>query len=136
VIRIVTQHGGETTRKDRAVLKKIAPVYRSLLAELGIRRNISLLVCDEWTWLTRLKMHRNSIGHYSKGRVGGKSGEIVWLRRSYIDFYWPSVERVTAILKHELVHAKLKGKEEKSKRQHGKLFRDTAAKYGVPRDYR
>ena len=122
---------GKRTKEQNRVGPIIAELYVKLLKEFGIRRRIPLYLVDEWSWNKgSLKMNSRSVGHYNEGiRVrGGSPHEAVLLRESVL--YWENWRTaIPEILRHELVHAKLKGQERGN--EHGKPFKSLARKHGV-----
>ena len=75
-------------------------------------------------------MNSRSVGHYNEGIqvCGGSPHEAVLLRESVL--YWDDWRTaIPKILRHELSHAKLKGKERGN--EHGKEFRDVARRHGA-----
>lgn len=121
-VRIVTRNGGTFTRADNTLREMVSFDYTRAMRQLGIRRDIPLLILDEWTWLKHLKLPKQSIAHYDEG-------DQIFLRRHAIGKEIGHAILLIELLKHELIHAKLKGKEKIN--EHGKEFRKLAKKYGV-----
>ena len=125
-VQLATKHGGKTTPEERRMLVRVRDVYTKLLTQIGIRRNIPVIICDEWTWLVHLGHRKTSLARYGYG--GGRvTPEIIYLRAKTL-----TPENFEHLLKHELIHSKL-GRKEKIDNEHGVGFRKLARKHGLNR---
>jgi hypothetical protein len=121
-IRIATQRGGKITQKEQTIIKRVSGVYEKARLEMNIRRSIPIIICDEWTWLEHLKLNPSSIAHYNYSNQ-------IFLR---LDAFGKEIGKsisLLELLKHELIHAKLKGKE--GKKKHSDEFKSMAKKHKV-----
>lgn len=123
---------GKVTKEQRRVASIIDELYVKLLKEFGIRRLVPLYLVDEWSWAFKggLRMNSCSVAHYNEGIAfsGGNPHEAVLLRECVL--HWENWNTaIPKILRHELSHAKLKGKERGN--EHGKEFRDVARRHGA-----
>lgn len=125
IIKIATKRGGALTKTDKILMARVSKVYSGVKQELNIRRTIPLIICDEWTWNEHLHMNPQSIAHYNYT-------DQLFLRRDAFKHEIGKIISLEDLLKHELIHAKLKNKEPKS---HGKPFKQLAKKSGLPKKY-
>jgi hypothetical protein len=124
-------HNGKKDKEHRRVVPIINGLYVKLLKEFRISRFIPLLLVDEpsWTYKGGLNMNPRSVAHYNEGIKFGlhKPHEAILLRECVLK--WDDAQtEVPKILRHELVHAKLKGKEKGN--NHGSDFKKVAKKFG------
>lgn len=126
---------GKQTKEQRRVLPLIKRLYEKLLNEFKITRSVPLFLVDEKSWTCKqgLNMKPRSVAHYNTGiSFGGqKPIEAVLIRESIL--FWEDVHTaLPRILRHELVHVKVKNKERGN--EHAKPFKDMAKRYkGVAR---
>ena len=110
VVKWIT-FNGKQTQKQTNIVPIFKEKWRELLKEFNIRRTIPLYIVDEKSWKT---MHGNPThgAEYNTGvRIGrGAPHEAVFLRERML-LYDNAAVVIERILRHELVHAKLKGKE-------------------------
>lgn len=123
---------GKIDKEQKRVTPILEKLYVGLLKEFRISRFIPLCLVDRksWNYKQGLNMNKTAVAHYSEGiSVGhGPAHEAILLLENVLE--WDDAQTaVPKILRHELVHAKLKGKE-KQNCDHGALFKKTANKYG------
>jgi hypothetical protein len=118
------------TKEQARVVPLIKVLYVKLLKEFKITRSIPLYLVDNESWLykTGLNMNPRSVAHYNTGIkfTGGRSHEAVLVRESVL--FWDDVHTaLPRLLKHELVHAKVKNKEKGN--EHAKPFKKMARRF-------
>ena len=123
---------GKIGKEQKRVTPILEELYVRLLKEFRISRFVPLCVVDDESWHYKqgLNMNKRSVAHYSEGVSVGHSPahEVILLRENVL--YWDDAQTaIPKLLRHELVHAKLKGKEPEGV-DHGLLFRKTAKKFG------
>ena len=133
MIRVVwITKDGKTNKEQKRVSSILAELYAKLLKEFKIARTIPLLLVDEasWNYKGGLNMNPKSVAHYNEGirfKTGSKPQEAILLREAVLR--WDDAQSaIPKILRHELTHAKLKGKEKGN--EHAGIFKKTAGKYG------
>jgi hypothetical protein len=130
----MSEHGKKPiTQDEHRIAETIIKQVMHLAPAFGINRDFTVVICDEWAYLNHYKFHKDSVMHYQEGNkkiVGEK--EAIFIRMSVLFHH---KEDWREILKHELVHMKLKGKEGRWD-EHGKLFQETARKEGLSKKYR
>lgn len=124
LVRIATRKGGKTTARERTIIIQVVKTYSDLLNEMSIHKIIPVVICDEWTWLKHLKMNPKAIAHFNYSNQ-------IFLRLNTFGREIKKESSLRLLLKHELIHAKLKGKEKESD-EHSPEFRKLASKYNVP----
>lgn len=123
---------GKTDKEQKRVASILAELYAKLLKEFKISRTIPLLLVDEdsWNYKQGLNMNPRSVAHYNEGirfKVGSSPQEAILLREAVLK--WDDAQTaIPKILRHELTHAKLKGKEKGN--EHASVFKKTAQKFG------
>jgi hypothetical protein len=123
---------GKTTQKQNNAASALGKLYPKLLVEFKISRELPLCLVDEDSWNNKqgLSMHSQSLAHYNTGirfKAGSRPQEAILLRAAVLN--WEDAHVVIPrILRHELVHAKLKGKEKGN--EHAVAFHKIAKKYG------
>ncbi len=125
IVKIATKGGGALTKTDKALINKVSKIYSVVKKEMNIRRNIPIIICDEWTWNDHLHMNPQSIAHYNYS-------DQLFLRRNAFRHEIGKIISLEDLLKHELIHAKLKGKETKS---HNAAYKKLAKKSGLPKKH-
>ena len=130
IVRWITITGNQT-KEQRRVLPILKNLWVHLLKEFHIRRTIPLFLVDEksWTLKTGLNMNSRSVAHYNTSIrfKSGYSSEAVLLRESVM--YWKDADiAIPKLLRHELVHAKVKKQERGNEHSH-KVFGKEAKKH-------
>jgi hypothetical protein len=126
-IAIALKNGNATPQNVRedfeAFRKHLIVVYAPLIKKMDMRP-IRIMICDEYSF-KRLGRHDLSMAVY----VESDKPETIYVRRNFKKF---TNQSLSNILKHELIHAKLRGKEHKqTENEHGAEYRKLAYKYGV-----
>jgi hypothetical protein len=121
---------GKLTKEQTRIIPIFKELYINLLKEMHIRRDIPLLLVDEKSWVNKkgLNLNPKSVAHYNEGiRLNKKSPiEAILIRESVL--YWDDAMKVIPqLIRHELVHAKVKDSEKRN--SHGEPFINVAKKY-------
>lgn len=123
---------GKTDSEHKRIVSIISELYTKLRKEFKISRFLPLYIVDEASWKNKngLNMNPKSVAHYNEGIQFGirRPHEAILLREAVLT--WNDAQTaIPKILRHELAHAKLKGKEKGN--EHAGIFKKMAKKHGA-----